>query len=572
MLIKHSLVLLFTSVLTSLLAMESQLIRPDHIAEDLQRLQQHPPRTISQSVKDSLNSFFNPKIYFIRYEPPNMWEKMGISNMQFSDDGKSIIAIGNDGDVDIFEKGHWKHKFSGYNCVAAFHSKYNIYARYDDGFVDIYFPFYNIRTFTSRIKLSDCLKNRTLQNSTEQSYAQRNNRVKCMKFNNTGTHLAIGTTNGEVIVIDIRSESVTNSSLLNGPISGLAFNPNDSQLAAWARNKLQIIDIATNTIHTLDHEKYIEHVTFNSKGTEFACSTHQQVAIFNTAHGRISTFFRHPDTVNSALFMHSDKQLVTGSDDSLVRIIDLTTYQIVRSFRFQERVIVTAIKPDDTSIALTFGKAANPFGGIWDRYAKISIINLMHDFKRYAPIHYIILNFLKQQTDQGHPIDIAQCPDLQLYIEKSAKRLRPLMNSMKTYSVLKDFNPTNIDYIARHSFTDLMEKQFIKSKPFILAAIPNPPPPSVLISGYHFYAALGLHALLFNGKLHDKQMHKTTDPSTGQDLSKYSEKVLYFMQSQYSEQSQMSFIGTLAALMQNDARGARMRNLLDQAYDHDHIL
>eukprot|EP00051_Salpingoeca_urceolata_P021508 m.338930 g.338930 ORF g.338930 m.338930 type:complete len:458 (-) comp19811_c0_seq32:10-1383(-) len=107
-------------------------------------------------------------------------------------------------------------------------------------------------------------------------------------------------------------------------------------------------------VHSVNHGFPVESVLFFASGGAFVAAGGNQVKVYDIMRGCrvIHAMSNHQKTVTSLCFDGRQTRLLSGSLDRQVKVYDITTYNVVHSFKYTDPVLSVAVSPADDRLVV----------------------------------------------------------------------------------------------------------------------------------------------------------------------------------------------------------------------------
>jgi WD40 repeat protein len=160
-------------------------------------------------------------------------------------------------------------------------------------------------------------------------------KVLCVAFSPDGKRIATGSTDRTLRIWDLDSEKPPRTAdFYDSPVTSVAFSPDGSRLASSSQNgSATIHDTVTGRelLKLSGHNMMVTVIVFSHDGTRVATGSLDRTAIvWDAASGRELFNFTHTTGVEDVDFSPNGRQLATGTDDGMVRVIPLDLEELLQ--------------------------------------------------------------------------------------------------------------------------------------------------------------------------------------------------------------------------------------------------
>ncbi|MBA4375325.1 MAG: hypothetical protein C0401_04020 [Anaerolinea sp.] len=161
----------------------------------------------------------------------------------------------------------------------------------------------------------------------EKTFGPQKDMVMGIAFSPDGKTIVAGYYDGAVILWDVySSQKILTFEGHTGSIAGVVFSPDGQTIASGSLDNSVILwDTSTGKqIDKIIADDKITSIAFSPDGRVVAFSDPIQINLWNLNKKEIvATFDGHQETVNALVFSPDGKKLISGSEDTTVRVWDL---------------------------------------------------------------------------------------------------------------------------------------------------------------------------------------------------------------------------------------------------------
>ena len=179
--------------------------------------------------------------------------------------------------------------------------------------------------------------------------------VAAVSFSPDGSLLASGSSDGTILLWDMRSrERVATLGHTDG-VAAVSFSPDGALLASGLGDRTVLLwDVATREqVATLGHRFWVNAVSFSPDGTLLASGLwHRTVLLWDVAtREQVATLEGHTNVVYSVSFSPDGALLATGGWDGMVILWDVLTREKIIAFGHTDAIRSVSFSPDGTTLA-----------------------------------------------------------------------------------------------------------------------------------------------------------------------------------------------------------------------------